>query len=409
MMVAAWLLAACDPAPSVTIETTDNAQAVVDAHPEGTVFRFAPGTHANVRILPKSGQVFTADSLGSVTLDGGGVTDVAFRSRDTRASDTFASNVVIENLIFTGYAPQDYWGVVDATSDDYERHGPQWQSPTRWAIRNLTFTDNPGSGDSSAIVAGSESRISFVNIENHPGPGITGHGYDITVEGSTIANTSPLSQVYWHSGGIKLVVAHGAKILGNTITGSAGPGVWIDVSADDVEIAHNDIRNNGLSGIYFEISRNGSIHDNVLYSNGYGETRVWMFPAAVVLSSSHNTEVRNNELTYNAGGITVIDQRTLRTQDRHLAPLFGELYDADGTVAAWRSENNLITGNTIAGSGVHGVSAAAGESVGTNVYATTEFTGNVYSGGSLTYRWGSGDNYAGNITRSQWEAINPDD
>lgn len=404
-----WLLTACGPGSVVTIKTTDNAQAVVDAHPEGTVFRFEAGTHYNARILPKEGQAFTADSLGSAILDGGGVTDVAFRSRDSRASDTFAHNVVIENLVFTGYSPQDYWGVVDATSDDYERHGPQWQTPTRWAMRNLRFTSNPGSGDSSAITAGSESRISFVTIENHPGPGITGHGYNMTVEGSTINNTSPASQVYWHSGGIKLVVAHGASIINNTITGSAGPGVWIDVSSDEVTISGNDIRNNGLSGIYYEVSRNGVIENNTLYSNGYGETRGWMFPAGIVLSSSNETIVRNNQLTYNAGGITVIDQRTLRNDDRYLAPLFGELYDADGSVAQWRGENNVIEDNSVVGGGVHGVSAAAGESIGSTVYDSTVFQNNTYAGGTLTYRWGSGDNYAGNINRSQWDQLHPND
>ena len=394
----------------VTINPGDNAARLARIHPEGTSFRFAPGVHRNVRIRPRSGQTFTADSLGSATLDGGGTTNVAFRSRSFRKSDTFSFNVTIENLVFTGYSPQDFWGLIDASSDDYQRHGPEWNTPTNWTMRNLRFENNPGSGDSAAIAVGSGSRVVNVDIRNHPGVGVFGHGTDILVANNTIRNTSDEANVFWHSGGIKLVVTHRARIIDNTITGSKGPGVWIDINSDEVLIGRNTIRNNDLSGVFYEVSRRGRIFRNTIEGNGFGDTRGWMFPAGIVMSSSHNSLVWRNDVKDNAGGITVIDQRTLRRQDRHVAPLFGELFEAtNGNRSPWRGAYVGVRNNTITGGGPHGVSAAGGESVNSTVYDTTVFANNTYSGGSVSYRWGSGDNYADGFTRQQWLAQNPND
>ena len=100
-------LAACDPTSFVTIETTDDAQQVVDANPPGTAFRFAPGVHNGVHIIPKSGNTFSADALGDVVLNGNGAELPAFVSRTNRMTSDWRRNVVIENLVFTNYSPQD--------------------------------------------------------------------------------------------------------------------------------------------------------------------------------------------------------------------------------------------------------------------------------------------------------------
>ena len=394
----------------VTIRTTDNAQRVVRSNPAGTTFRFAPGVHRNVKILPKNGQTFTADSVGSAVLDGGGSTDVAFRTRTNRRSDRFSYNVTIENLVFTGYAPIKFWGVIDASSDDYQRHGPEWKRPTNWTMRNLRFENNPGSDDSTAIGVGSGSTVANVDIRNHPGVGVFGHGTDIVIRNSTITDTSSNADIFWHSGGIKLIVAHDARIIDNTISNSRGHGVWIDINSDNVLIARNEIRNNDLAGIFYEVSRRGKIFRNTVVDNGAGDTRGWMFEAGIVLSTSHNSLVWRNSLENNAGGVTVIDQRTLRREDRRLAPLFGELFEAtNGNRAPWRGAYNSIRNNTILGGGVHGASAAGAESVNSTVYNTTVFRGNTYSGGPLSFRWGSGDSYADGLSFSQWKQIHPND
>lgn len=382
-------------------------QRVVWRNPPGTTFEFQPGVHRRVRIVPRPRQSFTAAQLGTVTLDGEGQKLPAFRSMFRRGR-WVRSGVTIENLVFTGYAPNVYYGIIDAASEDYPKNGPGWRPNSNWTIRNLIFRDNPGTGDSAAITVGSGTVVDNVVIENHPGVGIYGHGHHIRIEDSVIRNTSTKSNIFWHSGGIKLVTVHNTIVRRNIVENSAGPGIWFDVNSDRTWIVRNKVRNNALAGIFYEVSRRAVIDGNTVVGNGFGDSRGWLFPGGITLSTSHDSVVRANVLRQNAAGITAIDQRTARIADRSVLPGFGQLYDRDGSVAAWRGENNRISNNTIANSGVSGASAAAGESVGSTLYATTEFVSNTWIGSNERW-WGTGSNYGSPFAPASWRSVHPND
>jgi len=83
-------------------------------------------------------------------------------------------------------------------------------------------------------------------------------------------------------------------------------------------------------------------------------------------------------------------------------PEFGRMYD-HGSIAQWRSENNQVLDNTFNNAGNTGVSATNWESSDSNVYDTTTFDGNTFSGANSLWV-GSGTNFASPVSSDAWAA-----
>lgn len=419
------LLAACDSPGDVIIETTDDAQVIVDAHPAGTQYRFAPGVHTNVHVVPKDGDRFVGSAAGSV-LDGAQTSDPAFRSNET------VSDVVIANLTITNYNPTPYEAIIDAGSQEWGDTGT-WRPATNWIVAAVTLTENTGDYRSAAIKVGGGSKILYNSIHDNNGVGVWGHGEEIRVSGNHIFANSRIAddtQAGNHSGGIKLVAAHDSQIDNNLVYENQGPGIWCDANCDNVSITDNTITDNEWAGVQYEVSFNGTIANNTVTNNGHGDHRNWLWDGGIVISNSTDVIVEGNTLDGNDDGITVIDQRTARNDGRWSEPEprtgpgqeaeipeWAHVFESDGSLAYWRSENVTVANNTIANSGSSGASnGGPGEAIGSDLYATTVFTGNTYIN-EYGYYWATGENvapndggpeYIGNLTAAQWAAFGND-
>ena len=392
------------PADAISITTSQDAGIVSGAHPEGTAFVFEAGVH-RVNVRPKNGQRFYARS-GAV-LDGGGTLSAAF------FSGNFVRGVELYGLEIRNYAPGSYFGVVDAGSQEWA-DGAEWNAPTNWLLQGLNIHDNGGQPDSSAIHVGSGTRVLGGHLWNNQGQGIVGHGHSIEIRDVEINNNSlgvTGDMLYWHSGGMKLVVVHDSEIVNCNVHDNVGPGVWIDVNSDNIAIRDNEIRDNSLNGVFYEISRGGVITGNTVEGNGFAEERGWFFDGGgIMISTSRDCLIEDNIVRGNAGGIWAIDQRTLRARDfsglgREGTPLFGRLNNADGSADPWAGSNITFRNNTIGASGQNGASSAGNnESIGSDIHETTTFVGNTYSGAN-TWLWGTSENYASEVTFAQWQAL----
>ena len=384
------------PSEIVIIHTYDYPQAVVDAHPEGTVFFFEPGIYYNVHITPKNGQVFAGAADGEVILNGSGSSLAAFNG------NRLVQDVIIANMAITNYAPGPFDAVIDAASQNWT--GPsEWNTPTNWAVSNVHLYGNYGSGESAAIEVGSGSVVVDNVIEDNGGLGIFGHGYGIKIENNRIENNaSSASDVFDHSGGIKLVIVHDSDVINNEVNDNNGVGIWFDINSDYNRIDGNSVSGNSLAGIQYELSRNGTITNNYLSNNAWGDYRGWLLQSSIFISTSNNNVIEDNVIENAPGGVTVVDQRTLRNMSggQWTMPQFGRMYD-NGNIAQWRSENNQVRNNTFTNAGNTGASATNWESSDSNVYSTTTFSGNSFNGNNSRW-WGYGTNFANPVSVGEW-------
>jgi parallel beta-helix repeat protein len=368
----------------VDVYPGQNLQSIINAHPEETIFALHAGTYYGQHLQPKNSQRFIGGVHGPTIFNGNGGSAPAF------TANLNVRNVLIKGIEFTNYNPWSYGAVIDASSQNW--NSSSWDTPTDWAMRDLYIHDNGGAGDSAGLEVGSGSVVRNVRIERSNGLGIFGHGRNITIRDSRIVdNARGASNVYYHSGGMKLVIAQDVKVLNNEVAGNNGPGIWFDINGDNNTIAGNNIYDNSLAGIHYEISRGAQIRNNTLTNNAQNDTRGWFHQAQLTVSSSYNVSVTGNRVQNGPGGITVIDQRSLRSADLYSTPSWGRLYE-NGNLAMWRSENVTVTGNTLSNTGRSGATAGSYESSGSNVYSTTNFSGNSFSGNN-TFYWGTGDNY----------------
>jgi len=394
------------PKGAILIKVSDNANTIVRKHPSGTAFVFEDGTHYGVAIYPKSGQSFWANPVGkSVILDGQGKNKVAFDMQH------LTTNVGIYHLIIQNYTPVDYFGVIDCGSQ-YWTDGKKWKEPTNCTIFNVDLINNTGEKYSSGIVVGSGTRVLGGRITDNYGQGIWGHGKNILIDGVEIARNSKES-ITWHAGGIKFAVVHDSIIRNSSIHNNNGPGIWYDVNSDNNLIEGNEVRDNSGPGIMYEISRRAIIRDNNIENNSW-KSSGWFHDGGIFLSTSFDCIVENNTLNRNRHGLWSIDQRTVRNdsfRNNSFEPKFGRIYDHLGKPEIWRGADNIFKNNTIIDSGQNGATAAEKESIGSDIYLTTKFIGNVYQdngNGGNTWYWGKGFSHARKINFNRWQSIGND-
>ena len=101
-------------------------------------------------------------------------------------------------------------------------------------------------------------------------------------------NFNPL----WHAGGFKGATRAYGVVESNLVAYNNGSGVWFDYanSGMPIVIRYNYIHSNGPvdSGIFFEVSKNGLIHNNVIANNAR---------RGIYIAASDNTRVLNNTVT----------------------------------------------------------------------------------------------------------------
>ncbi len=134
-------------------------------------------------------------------------------------------------------------------------------------------------------------------------------GHDNVVRGNHIHNNNlALFDPEWEAGGFKATVQTNLVVEENEVDHNVGPGIWCDIYCDGVSIVDNDVHNNTHAGIFYEVSSNGRILENKVWSNGAGKPQ-WAWGAGILVSSSGTTEVARNVSAWNyRAAISVISQ-----------------------------------------------------------------------------------------------------
>ncbi len=407
----------------VDVPAGTSIQAAVDANPAGTTFRLGPGLFQGQGVTPKAGDVFEGSGAatvldGSTTLTGwapdgrtwsvsglpagaapqGQCRDDAprcdkqeelFRDgvrlravgrlRDVDADswwfddktgtahvgadpagstmllsvvpsafDGDAPGVTVRDLSVTHYATRAQRGAINALG-------------RQWTIERVVAADNHAVG---VYFTGDGTVVRDVVSRGNGQLGLSGSGATgAVVERVELAdNNQARFDDEWEAGGAKFTRTTGVRFTDSYVHGNDGAGIWFDESAQDTVIDGNRSVGNTGAGIFYEISRRGTITNNVVRGNGFGEQeRGWLWGGGIQVAASWEVTVVGNEVAGNFNAVTVIQQ------DRGSGP-FGK-----------RSvEDVLVTGNSISLDG--GLAGAVTDVRGSDLFERRiSFEGNLYS------------------------------
>lgn len=280
-----------------------------DASPAGTTFWLAPGTHTLGtgqfnQIAPKDGDSYIG-APGAI-LDGKGVNLYAFTQH--------ASNVTIKYLTVQGFVSPRDQGVVNHDSGN------------GWVIADNVFRNNKG----GALMAGANQQVLRNCLKDNgqyamnawqAAGGITG----LVVDGNEIVGNNTDD---WETqvpgcgctGGIKFWAVNGADVRNNWVHGNHGSGLWADTADNDFLIENNVIEDNDAAGVFYEISYNMTLRNNLIRRNAWAQGKQFSdrndsFPIGSIYLSeaggeprvparTSKVEIYGNTFVDNWGGVT---------------------------------------------------------------------------------------------------------
>jgi hypothetical protein len=296
---------ACASATAVPIGVDDVAQQVVDAHPAGTTYLIKAGTHLrNFSVQPRSGDTFCGEP-GAV-LDGGRSLKTAFSGG--------ATDVTLDSVTVRDYAS--------------DRQGAAIQPESRasgWVVRNVSALHNGWAGllvaDGMHILGGHYNDNDQIGIGGNAATDIVLDGLDgdfNTFDGPEMARNHALhASCEFESGGMKWDLGK-VTIRNAYVHDNDCQGLWADINAHDALIERNLIEDNFTAGIFYEISQDAVIRDNLIFGNGR-RGGGWYWDGGITIASSFNVEIYGNRLSGNFNGITGTQQdRTDSTPPAHL-------------------------------------------------------------------------------------------
>jgi hypothetical protein len=274
------------PAGAVVVRPVDDeVRRQTVAHPPGTTFWLAPGTHTlgedeYGQVTPKDGNAYLG-APGAV-LDG--------RGRNRYAFTGTAAGVVVRGLTVQHFvAPRDE-GVVNHDSGD------------GWVIEHNTVQNNKGAG----LMAGARQRVLGNCLRNNGQYGMNaykdGELTDLVVAGNEISGNNTddweaQSPGCGCTGGVKFWSVDGADVRDNWVHGNHGAGLWADTNNNDFLFEHNLFENNEAEALFYETSYNAVVRDNVFRGNTIVQGRVFAgrgdgFPVGTVYISESGGEPR---------------------------------------------------------------------------------------------------------------------
>jgi parallel beta-helix repeat protein len=440
------------PVRSIRVPVGASIQAAVDAAPPRTTFCIEAGLHRAQRVAPKDGQVFIgmpgavmsgAERLGGFRQEGGfwvaAVTDPPMRSfgtclksrpacngpmrfflddrplepvarlADLRTGTVFhdpatgkayltddprgrtverttrayafwsngARNVVVRGLIVEKYATPAQQGAIFGNED---------ARASGWLIENNEVRFNSGAG-----IATGDRAIVRANRVHHNGQlGISPNGFDVVIEDNEIyENNIHGYDAAWEGGGVKAGKIERLTLRRNRVHGNYGSGLWCDVDCRDVLIEDNIVEGNADAGIFYEISFDAVIRNNIVRLNGTGaggqQGSVWFWGAGIQIAASQGVQAYGNIVTVAPGGagIMLIDQAR---------------YSGSNPRRYYRTADNLVRDNIVIYDGRAGISggasdvAASSPNFGIIEAGGNRFDGNTYivqpSATPASFIWG---------------------
>jgi hypothetical protein len=170
-------------------------------------------------------------------------------------------------------------------------------------VANITVKNSHLSYTHGAVLSlnGGSNMLAQNNEIDHGGQlGVHAYRGKLTLIGNEIHhnNVADYDDSY-EAGGVKATnQKRGGLWRYNVVHHDNGTGLWCDIDCTNVEIAFNRVHHSAKSGIFYEISYGGNIHDNVLYENGWEDLK-----PGIRVGNSSNTQVVSNVLAWNYKGV----------------------------------------------------------------------------------------------------------
>ncbi len=302
-----------------------------------------------------------------------------------------AEDVAIEGLVIEKYA-------------NAAQEGAIWPGGKGWQISHVEARLNNGVG----LVVGNDGVILDCDVHHNGQLGIgVGGAANVLISGNKVwANNTNGFDDEWEGGGIKVAESRNVVFRGNDVHHNTGPGLWCDENCRSVLIEKNTVSFNASAGIFYEISSDAVIRDNVLTENGQAGLS-WFWGAEIQVAASDNVSVTGNVLTVRPYGKAIM----LIDQNRKMAK--GGYY---GT----RNDRVLDNRVTFLGNGVSGGASDAGKpavNYGIIQNGGNSFDRNVYrtpSNARPWFVWGqmvidfAAFRQHGQETHGMAEAVSPD-
>jgi hypothetical protein len=324
-------VAGSKPAGAIELAVGSNYQQIVNSAPAGSTFWFTSGTHREVSIQPKDGDVFLgaqgavlsgaelvtsfaksgsawvisgqtqegARNLTGYTADGaqrGGFPETVFFDDKPLTPVDALSKLKAGTFYFDYGADKIYLGS-DPTGHKVETGQSTFAfngTADNVTIKNLTIEKynapaqhsavDGGSGDGWVIQnneirliygvganIGDNGKIIGNYIHDNGEMGLDGGGANIVVQGNEIARNGYWSGIdmSWEGGGTKFTETTNLLVKDNYSHDNAGNGLWTDINNYKTTYDGNLVINNALGGISHEISYDAVIKNNTVIGNGF--------------------------------------------------------------------------------------------------------------------------------------------
>lgn len=242
---------------------------------------------------PASGQ-FALDSARRVVLGD----EPAGRTVEVTTRDGWvlgaASGVTIDNVDMIG----------SANSRSGLRSALDNGGYANWTVKNSDLSY----GHASVVSMWGNTGLTLQKNVIHHGGQLGVHSYkaSLGLYNNTIhTNNIADYDSSWEAGGVKAAAGSNGVWDGNTVYGNDGTALWCDEECDGITISNNTLHHNEKSGIFYEISRNGTIYNNIIYENGwtYGGG---LWAAALRATNCDGCEIYANTVAWNQAGIGIL-------------------------------------------------------------------------------------------------------
>lgn len=270
------------PTGAITVPAGDNSS--VNFNQAGATFWFEPGAHTLGNDL-----YYQINAAPGATYVGAPGAVIDGQNLNLYAFSGTAENVTIKYLTIKNFGRGN-----DNNNEGVVNHN----SGKNWNIHHNTIINNDGAG----VFVGTDNTVSYNCLKDNGqygfsmfNPPIEGDSAikNITLDHNEIAGNNTDD---WErqidgcgcTGGGKFWDVQGAKVTNNWVHGNKSTGLWADTNNIDFLFEGNYIEDNNGEGIWYEISYNATIRNNVMRRNGWvnGPRNLGSPAPAIYLSES---------------------------------------------------------------------------------------------------------------------------
>lgn len=251
----------------------------------------------------------------------------------TYAFSGFATGVKISRLVVEKYATPPNDGAIGGA--DGMQDG--------WIANDVEARLNYGIG----VRLSQNSSLINSRLYNNGEMGAGGGGGDVLVQNTEIAYHSGWAGIDLNveGGGFKFAFSTRLTVRGCYSHDNAGNGMWTDICNINTLYEDNYLENNGIGGIFHEVSYDAIIRNNIVINCGY--VSEWVDGGGIMVSTSRNVEIYGNTVHTNdrTQGITLLAYNRQADEVPFGAPLPFKMINAN------------VHDNVVIGAGGNGGSA----------------------------------------------------